>query len=108
MGSLNEETKQLWKGQEAFQLTACCLPTYLWTEVISHATYLINRSPTRANAEETLEKMYSDMTPDVSNLRIFECLAYFHIPREERKKLDSKTLACLFLGFDSKSKAFRL
>lgn len=26
----------------------CQLPTYLWTEAVSYATYLINRSPTRA------------------------------------------------------------
>jgi len=88
--------------------TDCGLPTYLWMDVVSHATYLINRSPTRANAGETPEKMYLGMTPDVSNLKIFGCLAYVHVPKEQRNKLDSKTLACLFLGFDSESKAFRL
>ena len=36
----------------------CNLPVYLWTEAISHAQYLINRSPTRANSGLTPEAKY--------------------------------------------------
>lgn len=31
-----------------------------------------------------------------------------HIPRESRSKLDSKTLRCLFVGYDEHSKAYRV
>ena len=84
------------------------LPTYLWTEVVSHAVYLINRNPTRANSSETPKERYSGIIPDVSNLRIFGCIALVHIPKEHRKKLDSKTQTCIFLGFDSETKGYRL
>ena len=86
----------------------CNLSVYLWTEGISYAQYLINWRPTRANSRLTSEAKYSGMTPDISNLRIFGCIAYVHVPKETRRKLDSKTLKCLFLGFDSETKAFCL
>ena len=84
------------------------LPTYLWTEVVSHAVYLINRSPTRANSGATPEERYSGTIPDISNLRIFGCIAFVHIPKEHYKKLDSKTQTCIFLGFDSETKGYCL
>ena len=86
----------------------CQLPIYLWTKAIATATYLINRSPTRANHGETPEARFTGMKPDISNLRIFGCLAYVHVPRENRNKLDSKTQKCLFLGFDKETKAYCL
>ena len=86
----------------------CNLPKNLWTEVVSHATFLINRSPTRANSGMTPEEKYSGKVPDISTLRIFGCLAYVHVPKDARKKLDSKTRTCKFIGIDSNSKAFRL
>ena len=86
----------------------CNLPINLWTKAVSHAQYLINRSPTRANSGATPEAKYSGKIPDISNLNFFGCVAFVHVPKENRKKLDSKTLRCMFLGFDSESKAYRL
>ena len=86
----------------------CQLPIFLWTEAIAMATYLINRSPTKANLGKIPETKYRGIQPDISNLRIFGCLAYVHIPKEHRNKLDSKTQRCLFLGFGSETKAYRL
>ena len=84
------------------------LPTYLWSETVSHANYLVNRSPTRANSGTTPEAKYIGKIPDISMLKNFGCLAHVHVPKESRKKLDSKTQACIFLGIDSESKAYRL
>ena len=86
----------------------CHLPTYLWSEAVSHAQYLINHSPTRANHGATPETKYTGKTPDISNLKIFGCVAYVHVPKKRRKKLDSRTIQCLFMGFDSETKAYRL
>ena len=36
------------------------------------------------------------------------CLAYFHIPKDERKKFDVKTRKCIFLGYSANVKAYRL
>ena len=88
--------------------TDCDLPTYLWTEAVSNATYLINWSPTRANSGMMPEEKYIGTIPDVSILKIFGCLVHVHVPKESQKKLDSKTQTCIFLGIDSETKAYRL
>jgi transposase InsO family protein len=86
----------------------CKLPTFLWSEAVNTANYLLNLSPTSANSGMTPEQLYSRTIPFVQHLKIFGCLAYLHIPDEKRKKLDSKTMKCLFLGYDSESKTYKL
>jgi hypothetical protein len=56
----------------------------------------------------TPEEKYSGTKSKVNHLRIFGSLAYLHVPRENRKKLDSKTQPCLFVGYDEQSKVYRL
>ena len=45
--------------------------------------------------------------PGISNLRIFGSIAYVHIPKVERKKLDSKSISCLLVGYCTTQKAYR-
>ena len=85
----------------------CDLPLYLWSEAVSIANYIINRSPIRANAGMTLEERYTGQTPFVQYFQIFGCLAYRHIPKEDRRKLDNKSSKYIFLGYDTATKAFR-
>lgn len=87
---------------------ACKLPRFLQTEVINTANHLVNISPTRANHGITPEQRFTKTKPGVDNLKIFGVIAYLHIPRESRSKLDSKTLRCLFVGYDEHSKAYRV
>ncbi|MCO5561878.1 hypothetical protein L7F22_015503 [Adiantum nelumboides] len=44
----------------------------------------------------------------VSYLRVFGCLAYAHIPQQLRGKLDDKAVKCIFVGYSSGSKGYRL
>ena len=39
---------------------------------------------------------------------MFGCVAYAHVPKEQRKKLDDKGVKCIFTGYSSESKAYRL
>jgi len=55
----------------------------------------------------TLEERYIGQKPSVDHFRVFGCLAYYHIPSQDRRKLDSKSSKCLFLGYDANTKAYR-
>ena len=45
--------------------------------------------------------------PDVSYLRVFGCLAYIHIPKDQRKdKLTPKAKEMMFLGYESGTKGY--
>ena len=39
---------------------------------------------------------------------MFGCVAYAYVPKEKRKKLDDKGVKCIFTGYCSESKAYRL
>ena len=84
------------------------LPHRFWAEALSTAVYLRNRSPINALEGITPCEAWSGAKPDVSTLRIFGCSAYAHVPKVERRKLDSKTRKCVFLGYGTDQKGYRL
>jgi hypothetical protein len=84
------------------------LPGYLWTEAINTATYIVNRSPTSANLGKTPEELYSGKIPNVTHFKIFGSVAFVHVPKTDRRKLEAKTQKCMFLGYDSASKVYRI
>ena len=79
-----------------------------WVEAVSTAVYLKNRSPTRSLEFKTPFEALYGYKPAVKHLRIFGCKAFAHIPKEDRKKLDSKAIRCNFIGYCSSYKAYRL
>ena len=46
--------------------------------------------------------------PNVSNLRVFGCTAYMHVPKETRRKWDAKSIKCIFVGYCIGRKGYRL
>jgi hypothetical protein len=41
----------------------------------------------------------------VSHLKVFDSVAYVHIPDQKRVKLDDKSLNLIFIGYDERSKS---
>ena len=39
---------------------------------------------------------------------MFGCIAYAHVPKEQRHKFDDKGVKCIFIGYNPESKAYRL
>ena len=83
-------------------------PRTFWAEALSTAVYLRNRSPTIAVHGMTPYEAYTGEKPDVAGLKSFGCTCYAHIPKDERKKLDSKSRKCIFLGYGDCVKGYRL
>ena len=89
-------------------LVAANLPHRFWAEALSTATYLRNRSPTKAVPGMTPFEAWTGEKPRVDGLRVFGCQAFAHIPKDERKKLDSKSRKCVLLGYGMTTKGYRL
>ena len=79
-----------------------------WGEALSTAVYLRNRSRTKAVRGMTPFEAWSKEKPAVGHLRVFGCDAYAHVPKDERKKLDSKAKKCIFVGYGEETKGYRL
>ncbi|KAK2975436.1 hypothetical protein RJ640_007666 [Escallonia rubra] len=75
------------------------LPLQFWAVDIDTAVYLINRSPASALHGGIPEEEWIGKPVNYSFLRIFGCIAYTHIDKEEMKKLDSKSPKCVFIRY---------
>jgi hypothetical protein len=85
------------------------LPNTHWSFAVNHATYVINRTPTRTLKQPiTPFEAYTGNKPSVAHLQIFGCKGYVHVPHEKRQKLDKKTLECTHLGYSEHKRAFIL
>ena len=54
-----------------------------WAEAVATAVHLINRSPSKVlDKEAVVEMVWSGKKPSYKHLRVFDCEAYSHIPKE--------------------------
>lgn len=78
-----------------------------WAEAVITAAYILNRSP-HFNLEKTSEEIWSGLRPNVKHLKVFGCVAYSHIPKQQRKKFDKQSEKSIFVGYSETTKGFRL
>ena len=81
------------------------LPKQFWAEALSTAVYLHNRSPTRDMLGKTPFESLTGEKPVVGHFKIFGCLCYTHVNKDEREKFDAKARRCIILGY---GKAYQL
>ena len=84
------------------------LPKLLWGEAANTAVYVQNRSPHQALDFKTPEEVFTGKKLDVSHLRIFGCLVYFHVLKEKRNKLEAFGKKGIFVGYSENSKAYKI
>jgi len=72
------------------------------------ANYIVNRTPTKALKNITLEEAWTKIKPNVSHFRVFGSIAWAHIPDEKRKALQPKSEKCIFVGYSEDVKGYIL
>ena len=87
------------------------VPQNYWVDAVTYAVYLINRMPSQAlNFKTPLQTLtqYSHL-PSLLQLepRVFGCVAYVHLQKTQRTKLDPCAVRCIFLGFNPHQKGYR-
>jgi hypothetical protein len=82
-------------------------PAYLWIEAVNTTTYLTNRSPTCSNGGVSLEHVYNGKAPDLNHLKVFRMLVYIHVSKSQRSKLESKSIKCMMVGYNDRSKTYK-
>jgi Reverse transcriptase (RNA-dependent DNA polymerase) len=56
----------------------------------------------------TPEEMWTGKKPDISHLRVFGCVVYAQLAKEQRGKLDSTSIAGIFVGYTPTSRQYRV
>ena len=79
-----------------------------WSDAVKVAAYIRNRVPNPSVTGTTPFELFYGRKPDLSHLRVFGCIAYAHIPKVKRKKLDAKAVKTIFIGYPSGVKGYLL
>jgi hypothetical protein len=87
------------------------MPTSYWGEAITAAAYLINCVPSSSLPFQTpfdvLHHTVSAPTiPDLSP-KVFRCVAFVHLHKGLRTKLEPQALRCVFVGYAFHQKGYR-
>lgn len=70
----------------------------MWGEAIYYSAYVTNRSPT-VSCDKTPFELWAGKKPNLCNLRIFGSVAYKHVPKECRRKLEPKSEKLIMVGY---------
>jgi hypothetical protein len=79
------------------------MPKFYWAEAVRTAVYIQNRNGDKVSAYER----YFRTKPNLRHLRVFGSIAYVHIPKEKRKKLDAKAEKCILVGYSDEQKGYK-
>ena len=92
-------------------LFGASVPPHFWPEAVTYVVYVINRMPSRVVGFQTPLQVLTQHAPVVSSNsltpRVFGCVAYVHIQKLHRSRLDPCALRCVFLGFSSHQKGYK-
>ncbi|BBG98715.1 HXXXD-type acyl-transferase family protein, partial [Prunus dulcis] len=84
------------------------IPFDFWAEAVNTSVYILNRCPTKALSKRTPFEAYGGRKPGIKHLKVFGSLCYAHVPKQQRQKLDLASKRCIFLGYGSCEKGYRL
>ena len=87
------------------------MPHHHWTDVVTTTVYLINRMPSKVLEFKTPLQTFSTFVPlptiQMLPPRVFGCVAFVHLHKNQRTKLDPCVVRCLFLGYGAHQKGYR-
>lgn len=84
------------------------LPLFLWAEACNTIVYLQNKIPHHALGNVTLDEAFSRKKPNVGHFRIFGCLTYSYVPKENKTKLEPTADKGIFVGYSDTLKSYQI
>ena len=79
------------------------LPKFYWAEAVRTAVYIQNQIGDKVSAHE----LYFGTKPNLQHLRVFGSIAYVHVPKEKRRKLDAKAEKCILVSYSDEQKGYK-
>lgn len=77
-----------------------------WGEAVLTAVKIMN-STMNSGINAIPVEIWSEKSVDLSIFRIFGCRAMVKVPDGTRKKLDNKSIECIFVGYAAEQKGYR-
>ena len=79
-----------------------------WAEATMTAIYIKNRLPSPKIPGKTPFEIVYKSKPSVKHMRVFGCKVFTLTPKEKRLKWDPKAREGIFIGYEERSKAYRV
>lgn len=100
------------KNRTLMEMTRCMLQSsginkHYWGEAVTTANHIINRLPTKS-VQSTPYELWYGKQPSLNYFHAFGAPAYVHIPKDQRKKLDTTAKKLIFVGYEFGTKGYRL
>ena len=105
------------KNRHLLEVARCLMfqmyvPNSYWGEAVLTAVYLINRVISRVLGNTSpIKSMLSHFpsAPILQNLktRVFGCVAFVHVHKQYRNKLDPRAIRCIFLGYAPNKRGYK-
>ena len=83
------------------------LSNSFWIYAVKAKLHTYNITPIKCVDYKTPKELWSGQRPDISHLRVFGCLAWVHILKKRRHKLQPKSRAMIFVGYEPGSKGYQ-
>ena len=90
-------------GAEAMQHHAG-LSSSFWIYAVKAKLHTYNITLIKQADYKTPKELWSGQKLNISHLRVFRCLAWVHILKKRRHKLEQKSQAMIFVGYKDRSK----
>lgn len=79
----------------------------VWAEACNMAAYIRNRTPSSSIGYKAPIEMWTGEGVNLEMLKLFGSDVMVHIPAAQRKKWSAKSTKMTFVGYDTRSKAYR-
>ena len=79
-------------------------PKFYSAEAVQTAVYLQNQTST--NGGVSPHELYLGKKLNLLHSRVFHIIAYVHVPKEKRRKLDTKSEKCILVGYSNEETAY--
>lgn len=84
------------------------VPLPYWGDCVLSAVHLINRLPSPVLSNKSPFQIFTNKLPDYTQFKAFGCLCYSSTSPKSRTKFDPRARACVFLGYPSGVKGYKL
>ncbi|XP_073016618.1 uncharacterized protein [Primulina eburnea] len=89
-------------------LNSKCISKHFWAEALNTACHISNRVYLRSGSTMTSYEIIMGKKPNLKYFHVFGCVCYVLNDRDKLAKFDSKSDKCLFLGYATNSRAYRM
>jgi hypothetical protein len=107
MGVCERFNRTAMNGVRAMLLDSGLKPNF-WGEALNTFVYIRNRCPHPLLKNKTAYEIWTSRKPSIKHFRIFGSLAYVHVPKLKRNKLEPRAKLGIFVGYASRTKGYRV